>query len=179
MHFKFLGVLPVEIAEGSNIGFAFQYQPTQISHDTTIVHFHSIEAGEHVARLTGCGLVPSSVRTEGYSSELEKGSSVEHLIRAMLDKGADLALLPPTPNPINYNEANVRFTFGLSARTPLDLSLFDMLGNRVATVVSDDSHPAGIFSTEFRITPVIPSGTYIFRLAAEGEVISGKLIIAK
>jgi len=177
VHFAFIGTLPVILESGLD-SLAFRYTATAKEYDTTIAHFRSA-AIMRSAKLIGCGQIPASVRIEGYSSPLSKGSEEYLLLSAQLDEGNGLAILPPIPNPVTSGQNSVHFVFGLSSNSPLDLSIFDMLGHHVATVIHTDSHPSGIYETDFSLGANIVSGLYIYRLAGAGKVVSGKLIIAK
>jgi hypothetical protein len=176
--FSFTGLLPAEILPNGVRTFYFIYEPTAPGFDTTIAHFHSPEAGEKTAQLTGCGQIHVLVRTEGYSSQLSKSGKEYTLLSSQLDRGNELAILPPVPNPSD-GKNTVRFVFGLSEDSPLDLSIYDILGNLVTTVVHDNDHPSGIYETSLMINPNLQSGSYIYRFAGLGKVISGKLVITK
>jgi hypothetical protein len=56
------------------------------------------------------------------------------------------------------------------------LELVDELGNVAAIVVDRHMHPAGAYEVRYD-TSKLPSGTYIYRLALQRAVTSGKLIV--
>jgi hypothetical protein len=180
-HFSFTGQssLPKTLKVDQTLSFEFKYTPLKVEHDTTIAHFHSLEAGTKTAKLIGCGQIPTSVDGNGYVSSLSKGSAEYSEISSRLDHGETIAILPPVPNPLTAEGKSIRFVYGLQSDSPLDLSLYDILGNLIASVVHSEHQSAGIYETDFSIGTNIPSGSYIYRLAGAGRVLSGKLVIAR
>lgn len=91
-----------------------------------------------------------------------------------------IGILPVIPNPVNAaDQTSLRFIYGMRSPGLLDLSIYDILGNVVATVVHDDHHLEGIYESDFPMGRNMPSGSYIYRLSGAGKVISGKLVIAR
>lgn len=178
LHFSFLGIpsLPVVLKQNGLESFKFKYTPTAAKHDTTFVHFHSLEAGTKTSKLIGCGLQPASVNFGDYASSLSKESSEYALLSSRLDKGEQLAILPPIPNPASRNNSQVRFVFGTSESSLLKLSLYDLLGKEIA-VIFDDNFPAGIYESRYILPGNIPAGNYIYRLSSSWAVKSGKIAI--
>ena len=84
------------------------------------------------------------------------------------------ALRSVYPNP-SADAATV--TFSLDAAASVRLSVYDVLGRRVALVV-DASRPAGIH-TETIETGDLSSGAYVVRLEADGEVQNQRLTVAR
>jgi flagellar hook assembly protein FlgD len=83
------------------------------------------------------------------------------------------------PNPFNP-KTTVHFDLPQSGR--VDLAVFDLNGRRVATLVNDQlaagRHTAswlGQDDTGRRVA----SGTYVYRLQANGEVLTGKMMMVK
>jgi len=155
------------------------FKPDSIGKFETIIH---VKFGGNTVKtdtIFGLGCTTVAVRTEGYSSQLSQSSSEYSSISSQLDRGSMIAMLPPVPNPVSGGKNSVSFVFGLSADSPLDLSLYDILGNHIATLVRDNDYPSGIYQTGFTVSSNIPTGNYIYRLAALGKVISGKLVITR
>ncbi|MFI5263141.1 MAG: T9SS type A sorting domain-containing protein [Candidatus Kapaibacterium sp.] len=155
----------------------FSFKPDSVGPFSTTAHFRSREAGERTSTLKGCGELPTSVTSNGYATSLSKGSTEYSELSSRLDRGEQLVILPPVPNPAaRGSNISIRFVYGLNASEPLKLSLFDLLGKEVA-VIFDDNHPAGIYETRFAVPRNLPDGSYIYRLASESKVLSGKLVI--
>src|SRR5205823_2089669 len=51
-----------------------------------------------------------------------------------------IGILPVTPNPAAQS---IHFSYGLHSAGLLDLSIYDILGNQVASVAHNEQHPAG------------------------------------
>jgi hypothetical protein len=73
----------------------------------------------------------------------------------------EIALLSAYPNPFNPTTA---FRFSLPLATDIQLSVFDMLGREVQ-VLARGQWPAGMHEVRFN-AGVLPSGLYLYRLAA-------------
>jgi hypothetical protein len=144
----------------------------------TIIH---VKSNNIVKRDTiyGLGCSTVSVHTNSYSSQLLASSSEYQAITSQLDHGDGLAIMPPVPNPVSNASNSIRFVFGLASGSSLDLSLYDVLGNQIVTIIHDGYHPAGIFETNFAIPASFKPGSYIYRFSASGKVISGKLVIIR
>jgi len=78
------------------------------------------------------------------------------------------------PNPFNPSTV-VRFEIGEEG--PVDLGVFNPLGERVATLV-DRVLPGGRYSREFDARG-LPAGVYFARLRAGGETVSVKMLLVK
>ncbi len=79
------------------------------------------------------------------------------------------------PNPFNPS-TRIKFQIPKSAKT--NLSVYDMLGNKVATLINEEK-PAGKYSIEFKPTKNLPSGVYIYKLQSENFSQSRKMILLK
>ena len=90
--------------------------------------------------------------------------------------GAGLAdLRSAYPNPFNPN-TSIRFDLASDARVTLEV--FDVAGRRVATLIDDEPMPAGVHESVFAPRD-LPSGLYLCRLKAGGDVQTRKLMLAK
>jgi IgGFc binding protein len=120
----------------------------------------------------------ASVSSEGYTSQLAEGSSEYLALRGKLDRGDKLAMLPVIPNPATLSSRMpLRFLYALGESSPVDLMVFDMLGNRIATIVNQDAQRAGIYEAVFTPGKNMLPGAYLYRLSGAGKVLSGKLIL--
>jgi len=171
--------LPFTLQGNASHKIEFSFKPDSAKNYQTLAHFHSLEVGWKTAILTGCGLLPAAVNENGYASTLSKASAEYLSASSLLDKGNDLVLLPAVPNPATSSGRTVRFVYGLRMDSPLDLSIFDVLGNLVATVIHSDLQTAGISEADFSVGANMPSGNYIYRLSGAAKVLSGKLVVNK
>ena len=92
---------------------------------------------------------------------------------------AVLSLGPPSPNPFNP-ATSVRFAL---PRTGLvRLAVYDYAGRRVRTLL-DGVHEAGHHDVDWRGRDdrgaLVPSGTYLLRLEADGKVLTRKMALLK
>ena len=127
----------------------------------------------------GVDLILSSVSLNDYSTSLSKSSSEYTTISSLLDQGDELAILAPVANSLREEGTSIRFVYGLNSDSPLDLQIYDILGNPVASVIHNEHQSAGIYESDFVVGANIPPGSYIYRLAGAGRVLSGKLVIAR
>jgi hypothetical protein len=79
------------------------------------------------------------------------------------------------PNPFNP-QTTIRFS--LPAADVVHLTVFNMLGQQVATLLSGDARPAGIQEVSFDAAS-LPSGVYLYRLEAGGMAASGRMTLVK
>jgi len=78
------------------------------------------------------------------------------------------------PNPFNPT-TQIRFEIGQAGMT--SLKVYDLLGREVATLVNSDL-PAGSHTIDFDATN-LASGTYMYRLEANGYVLTRKMMLVK
>ena len=83
-------------------------------------------------------------------------------------------LHPNYPNPFNPDTI---IPFGLSEPGHVTLTVFDVLGREVATVVNE-MLPAGSYTTDFRAEQ-LPSGVYFYKLQVKGTLLSRTMILQK
>ncbi len=78
------------------------------------------------------------------------------------------------PNPFN---PTTKIEYALSSKQYVELSVFDVLGRKVATLVNQFQNP-GDYSIEFDGTK-FPSGVYFYRLESGPNVITRKMALIK
>jgi hypothetical protein len=92
---------------------------------------------------------------------------------------ATLALHRAHPNPFN---ARTTVRFDLPRAGPTELAIYDATGRRIRSLV-DETLPPGFHSVEWDATDQrghrVASGVYFYRLLAEGEVLTRKLVLLK
>ncbi len=108
-------------------------------------------------------------------------SSVVHPNRTVTDVEAEQVHLPRSfaldqnyPNPFNPSTA---ISFATSSRELVTLEVFNVLGQRVSTLV-DQVLPAGRHTIEFNGSP-FASGVYLYRLRTDGETLTRKMVLLK
>jgi hypothetical protein len=67
------------------------------------------------------------------------------------------------PNPFNPSTV---ITFGLPVRSRVKLEVYNLIGQRVASLVNEERN-AGTFEVTW--TPSVPSGVYLYRIEAVGS----------
>jgi hypothetical protein len=83
------------------------------------------------------------------------------------------------PNPARNNAV---ITYTLPASADVKLSVYDLSGRRVATVVNEFKH-AGVYKTDYTLTDdagrPLPAGVYLYRLEAGADVATKKMVVAR
>lgn len=79
------------------------------------------------------------------------------------------------PNPFNP-ATTLRFELGIPA--PVTLSVYDMLGRRVAVLVDGQAMPAGMHRVNFDASS-LSSGVYLLHMKAEGQTMTRKMMLMK
>lgn len=90
-----------------------------------------------------------------------------------------LVLEPNSPNPFTNNTV---ISFTLPAKSAVKLEVLDMLGNVVKTIVDaelDGSYHSYNWDSRDNSGRFVESGTYMFRLTAGQEVLTGKMSLVR
>jgi hypothetical protein len=82
-------------------------------------------------------------------------------------------LNPPSPNPGSHI---VRFGYALESEGPVEISIYDVTGHRVAEVFSADRVHAGAAETNYDVSR-LASGVYFVRLTVPGKTLARKLVV--
>jgi hypothetical protein len=114
--------------------------------------------------------------TDGNGSEVflllgEKSSSVSEAAEFMPE---ELLLSQNYPNPFN---PSTTITFTLPQRGRVRLEIFNLLGEKVATVL-DEVRAPGTHSVHWQ-PQNLPSGTYLYRLETKGYSQTRKLLLLR
>ncbi|PJC59129.1 MAG: hypothetical protein CO025_07095, partial [Ignavibacteria bacterium CG_4_9_14_0_2_um_filter_37_13] len=79
------------------------------------------------------------------------------------------------PNPFN---PSTTISFGLPKESFVDLRIYNVLGQEVAVLIGNQLRQAGNIQVKFDAS-VFASGTYIYRLKADNQVVVKKMILMK
>jgi hypothetical protein len=86
-----------------------------------------------------------------------------------------LELAQNFPNPFN---PSTKIQFSLPERTTVTLRVMNLLGEEVARVIDGETYEKGNWEADF-VAEGIPSGTYVYRLEADGRILSKKMVLTK
>ena len=145
-------------------------QVTQGSHGEV-----SIVDASSVSYTPGASFTGSDTFT--YTIEDEHGASAVAEVSVQLAPNAvpqENYLSQNYPNPFN---PSTTIRFGLSKQSEVQLEVFNMIGQRVRTIVNGE-RSAGNHEISFDASG-LPGGVYIYRLQAEGYSETKKLILLK
>ena len=98
----------------------------------------------------------------------------EELARASLGAPEAFALLPAYPNP---SQGAVTLAYQLAERAPVTLEVIDVLGRRVAVLVSEEQEP-GHYAVRWAPRG-LAAGTYLYRLRAGEQAATRRLQIIR
>jgi hypothetical protein len=95
---------------------------------------------------------------------------------AVADNGPERApmyLAPPAPNPIS-NSAKI--TFGLERNEAVTITVYDVAGRRVATLVDGERRPMGLNTVDLDAGN-LPSGVYFVKLSTKLKSMTRKFVV--
>ncbi|WP_412063676.1 M36 family metallopeptidase [Rubrivirga sp. IMCC45206] len=95
-------------------------------------------------------------------------------LMANASAGAADTELRVAPNPV---ASTARFTFGLDDASDVELAVYNAIGQRVALLASGTMEP-GQHEVRFD-AGALPSGVYLYRLVADGDVQTGRLVVTR
>jgi hypothetical protein len=140
--------------------------------DTTYTVEADLDTGTYLFKAF-IGMYPDSIwDTDSFTFQVIPGSSVPNFIKA--DIPADYALLGNYPNPFN---PITTISFAIPAATKLNLSIYDITGRKVATLL-EGPYQAGIYRTAFNGSSY-SSGVYFYCLQADNFNKVGKMVLLK
>lgn len=79
------------------------------------------------------------------------------------------------PNPFN---PSTTIRFGLQKEATVSLRIFNILGQEVATLISNEHMTAGSYNVDFNASK-LTSGTYIYQLSFDNQLINRKMLLMK
>jgi len=91
------------------------------------------------------------------------------------DLPQEFALSQNFPNPFN---PSTTIEFALPQQAQINLKVYNIMGREVATLVNNETRPAGNYSVNFDASR-LASGVYLYRLKAGPKVFTRKMILIK
>jgi len=90
---------------------------------------------------------------------------------------SNISLRQNYPNPFNPTTV---ISYELPKKSRVDLKIYDILGNEIATLVSEEK-PAGSYEVEFNVAQnrILTSGIYFYKLQAGSFVETKKMVLMK
>gem|GEM_PF-1700174 len=148
--------------------------------------FYAFTGQDLVGWLAGAdsGAVMVTVRTTSNKPSEGIVASVDTLHFSIVDKttGVEERLIPKKffvdqnyPNPFNPTTV---IRFGLPKDMTVDLRVYNILGQQVATLISGQHMKAGVYEKYFNASN-LASGTYIYRLQAGNKAVTKKMMLVK
>jgi len=90
----------------------------------------------------------------------------------------EFALYQNYPNPFN---PSTKIRYQLPRESKVIIKIYDILGSEVITLLNEKKEP-GVYEVEFNAQSAaggLPSGTYIYRIVADGFVETKKMVLLK
>jgi len=92
----------------------------------------------------------------------------------------DFAVFPPTPNP---SRDEVHFQFILPSKSPVDLTIYNVTGQKIRSLLKSKILEAGLHTCKWdgkdEKGQRVPSGIYFYQLRNQADAYMGKLILTK
>ena len=132
------------------------------------------------------GVAPGSCHILSYGADRPYRLSLLAGTAAFMDAEAQqLTAIPSrivldqnSPNPFN---ATTRIRFGLPATARVTLEIYNVRGERVATLLQDEQRPAGYHSVVWNGTNhagrLVASGVYLCRMRAGAAALTRRLVL--
>ncbi|HEY6172114.1 MAG TPA: hypothetical protein VIX80_07650 [Candidatus Kapabacteria bacterium] len=161
------------LADGAtNLGEIF-FDAKLAKEKATTVMMTSVQLAQNATTPVGACV---TVQGNNTATELVYQCGDTTMVR-MMNGEVPTIISPASPNPVTSQTGGVvTFRYATRFQGNVKLELVDELGNVAAVVVDRHMHPAGAYEVRYD-TSKLPSGAYIYRLALERAVTSGKLIV--
>ena len=161
--------------ESNNRGFEVQRK----AEGTSFATIGFVEGKGTTTDAQNYSFVDNSVQTGKYQYRLKQmdlngQSSYSNVVEVNLNPN-EFNLAQNYPNPFN---PSTTINFSLAKETNVNLRVFDLLGQQVVSLVSNEFMQAGSYSYKFDAS-TLSSGTYIYRLEAGDFVQTKKMTLTK
>jgi hypothetical protein len=119
--------------------------------------------------------VSQSVQSGAMALILKCGDST---LRLLMSGNGNLINIvnPATPDPVTGG--HVTFSYANRGATNITMTILDVLGHEVQRPIDNVYHDAGAWQITTDVAN-LPSGTYTYRLSAEGNVVSKQFVIQR
>jgi hypothetical protein len=144
----------MKLFAGSTNNLGIIFTPTSPGpHSATITLTSNSTTSPDIINLTGVGAA-SAVRSDNTTSSISLGA--------------------PIPNPA---KSEMRISYTIPKRSDIILSLVDVSGKEIQTIVNENSD-GGSFEKTLDVR-LLPSGSYILKLSACGESVTKVIEVVK
>ncbi|MBO6794844.1 MAG: T9SS type A sorting domain-containing protein [Balneolaceae bacterium] len=141
--------------------------PVDLTVDTFKQPVNSFASGNMVTNLKGKGI------TSRYHLIIETGTVSSE--NPTDDTPKNFELNQNYPNPFNPSTV---IGYAIPEQTSVSITVYDMLGRVVATLINNKTHEAGEYEVQFDAAG-LSSGAYIYQLTAGNMVLTKKLMLIK
>jgi PKD repeat protein len=154
-------------ANSDSLSFAWDLGDGSTSSDTIVVHTYTAAGDYNVVLTVSDGIESVS---DSLTVSIASGVATE---AAELPESYELRAA--YPNPFN---PTTTISYALPAPSEVRISVVDMLGRQVATLVSGDMKAAGYHTVQFNADG-LASGTYLIRMEAGDFVATQQVVLLK
>ena len=161
-------------SEQQNAGFAVQHIQDGTFADVGWVEGAGTTRGERQYQHRVEGLRPGTHRFRLKQVDVDGTTAHSPEIEVQVLPPHQVTLSAPYPNPTRHT---TRVDYQVLRAGPVELSVHDVLGRRVQTVVAH-TQPAGLHTATIE-TAGLPSGLYVIRLSAGGAVRHAKVSVTR
>ena len=162
-------------SEKNNQGFEIERKS-----NNEFIKIGFVKGSGSTTQIQNYNFVDKQVENESYSYRLRQidfdgTSSYSNVVEVKVASIAKFDLGQNYPNPFN---PTTTIQFSLPNESAVTLSVYNVLGQEVAVLIRNQVTEAGSHSVVFNATN-FASGTYIYRLQTDNQVLIKKMILAK
>ena len=163
-----------------NATLVFRYDDSELNSltESELILFKSIDGGINWTQVGGTVNTTNNTVTlaglDGFSRWTLGASSLPLPVEDEIEIPTEFALYQNYPNPFN---PNTKIRYQLPKESKVIIKLYDILGSEVITLLNEKKEP-GVYEVDFNAQH-LPSGTYIYRIFADGFVATKKMIFLK
>ena len=165
---------------GLNATFVFHYDDSELNAltESELILFKSIDGGINWTQVGGTVNTTNNTVTltglDGFSMWTLGSSSLPLPVEDEIEIPTEFALYQNYPNPFN---PSTKIRYQLPQESKVIIKLYDILGAEVITLLNEKKE-AGVYEVDFNAAN-LPSGTYIYRIVADGFIETKKMVLLK